>query len=165
MLLTIPVSMRILQRKMESKQLTIGRAGEHLVMYDLLSHGYKCFLTDQGLNYDVVIDIGRRMLRLQVKTTQKPGCISHTYKTSTYLFHVRRAGKGGKRFYAVDEFDGFALVTMDTRSVYYYPFHEQITRTLILRDGRQRGKYKTNYGKIAPYIEGFTLEKFLSDFK
>ena len=147
---------------MESEQLTIGRAGEHLTMYDLLSKGYKCFLTGQGLNYDLVIDIDGRLIRLQVKTTQKPGRISKAYATSTYLFHVRRAGKGGKRLYSIDEFDGFALVAMDTRRVYYYPFTKKIKKTLIFRDGRQRNNYRQYRGKISPYIEEFTLERFLA---
>ena len=146
---------------MESKEMNIGRAGEHLVMYDLLSRGYKCYMTEAGLNYDVVIDIDGRLVRLQVKTTQKPMCMSQKYKTTTYLFHVRRSGKGGKRVYDVGEFEGFALVAMDTKSVFYYPFTERITKTLILRDGRQKNDYMQNRGKLAPYIEEFTLERFL----
>jgi len=145
----------------ESKEMNIGRAGEHLVMYDLLSRGYKCYMTEQGMNYDIVIDLDGRIVRLQTKTTKQPGCISKKYKTATYLFHVRRAGKSGKRLYSVGEFEGFALVTMDTRSVYYYPFTEQIAKTLILRDNRQKLNYKQNRGKLAPYIEDFTLERFL----
>ena len=146
---------------MESKELTIGRAGEHLVMFDLLSKGYKCFMTDQGNNYDIVLEYKNKLIRLQVKTTQKPMLMNKEYKTKSYLFHVRRAGRGGKRYYSVKEFEGFALATLDTKSVYYYNFNNSIKRTLIFRD--RRFNYRVNAGKIAPYLDEFTLERFLNE--
>lgn len=144
-----------------SKELNLGRAGEHLVMFDLLTKGYKCFLTDQGVNYDIVLDLGSRLVRLQVKTTQKPAKMNTEYRNNVYLFCARRAGKKGKRNYEASEFDGFALVTLDTKSVYYYHFTEQVNRTLIFRDSRET--YKIYAGKISPHIEGFTLERFLEE--
>lgn len=144
-----------------SKELNIGRAGEYLVMFDLLSKGYQAFLTDQGVAYDVVLDLGCRLVRLQVKTTQKPAKMNKEYANNVYLFNVRRAGRGETRSYGTHEFDGFALVALDRKSVYYYPFKETINKTLLFRLNTET--YKTNTGQISPYIEGFTLEKFLLD--
>ena len=144
---------------MQSREMLIGRAGEHLVMFDLLSRGHKCFLTDQGVNYDVVLDVGSRLLRLQVKTTQAPMRMTKEYASLVYLFHPRRAGKKGKREYAVGEFDGFALVALDARTVHYYAFTETIRRTLIFRDRRQT--YKQTGPHVCPFIDEFTLDAFL----
>lgn len=148
---------------MESKQLNIGRAGEHLVMSDLLANGYNAMLTDQGMNYDVVIDRGGKLIRLQVKTTEKPGRMNKApgsaYASSTYLFHAKRAGRGGARLYGVAEFDAIAFVALDTKQIAYVPFDSVITKTIIMRDRRQ--KYRQNAGKIAPYIDEFPLEKML----
>jgi hypothetical protein len=55
-----------------SRELEMGKAAEHLVCADLLMKGYNAFLSDQGLPYDVVIDLGRRLVRVQVKGTAKP---------------------------------------------------------------------------------------------
>lgn len=144
-----------------SKELNIGRAGEYLVMFDLLSKGYQAFLTDQGVSYDVVLDLGYRLVRLQVKTTQKPSKMNKEYANNVYLFNVRRAGRRGLRSYETHEFDGFALVALDRKTVYYYPFKEKICRTLLFRLNTETYKVKT--GQVSPYIEGFTLEKFLSE--
>lgn len=38
-----------------SKELQLGKAGEHLVCFDLINQGYNAFLADQGLPYDVVV--------------------------------------------------------------------------------------------------------------
>ena len=49
--------------------LETGRAAEHLVVADLILSGYRAFLTEQGLPYDVVLDCGEKLYRLQVKAT------------------------------------------------------------------------------------------------
>jgi len=144
-----------------SKELNIGRAGEFLVMFDLLSKGYQAFLTDQGVAYDVVLDLGSRLVRLQVKTTQKPAKMNKEYANNVYLFNVRRAGRKGLRSYELHEFDGFALVALDRKEVYYYPFTQSICRTLLFRLNTET--YKTHTGQISPYIESFTLGRFLAD--
>lgn len=147
---------------MESKELRIGRAGQHLVMFDLLSKGFCCCQTEEGMPYDIVVDVNGLMIRLQVKTTTQPSRMNHEYRTATYLFHVRRAGRKGRREYALGEFEGFALVCMDTRSVWYYPFTETISKTLIFRvPGLQ---YKQQSGRRAPFMDEFTSDLFFSRF-
>ena len=36
--------------------LELGKAAEHLVVADLILSGYRAYLTEQGLPYDVVVD-------------------------------------------------------------------------------------------------------------
>jgi len=147
---------------MESKELRIGRAGQHLTMCDLLSKGFACCQTEEGMPYDIIVDLGVRMVRIQVKTTEKPGMMNDQYKVPTYRFNVRRAGRGGKREYQIGEFEGFALVCMDDRSVWYYPFTKSISKTLIFRV--PGATYFRNCGHIAPLISEFTSDRFFLGF-
>jgi hypothetical protein len=50
-----------------------------------------------------------------------------------YLYHVRRAGKRGKRQYASNEFDIIALVAMDIRVIAYLPLSDRVLQTIYLR--------------------------------
>lgn len=102
--------------------LAAGAAGEHLVCADLLMMGYRAFLADQNCPYDVAVDVGGRLIRIQVKSTRKakalPQRVGHF---PAYMWHVRRAGKGGARVYADGEFDLLACVALDVRRVAYLP--------------------------------------------
>ena len=83
---------------MIKNDLLVGVAGEHLVCCDLICNGYNAFMTDQGLPYDLILDVDDKLLRVQVKTTR-----THTElpqrktRFPSYLFHVRRCGNGGKK--------------------------------------------------------------------
>ena len=106
----------------EVDDLEIGKAAEHLVVADLILSGYRAYLTDQGLPYDVVIDEGGILYRLQVKATCQVRPVPQRKAfTPGYLFHVRRAGKGGRRVYQRDDFDLVALVALDIRVIAYMP--------------------------------------------
>jgi len=148
----------------QSNELNVGRAGEYLVMVDLISKGFKCFLTDQGINYDIVVDYNGRLIKLQVKATQRPRILQQRYVTPVYQFGIRRAGKGGKRQYDPKEFDGFALAVLDVRQVGYMFFREKMNRTVLVRDCRQREKYQQK-GKRASYLDEITFERFLIDYE
>lgn len=82
------------------EDLEVGKAAEHLVVADLILSGYRAYLSDQGLPYDVVIDASGVLLRLQVKSTRGYKAVPQRRNyIPGYLFHTRRAGKGGKRLY------------------------------------------------------------------
>ena len=100
--------------------LAAGAAGEHLVCADLLLQGYRAFLADQNCPYDVAVDVGGRLVRIQVKSTRAPKAVPQRVgHFPAYMWHVRRAGKGGRRTYAEGEFDLLALVALDSRKVAY----------------------------------------------
>lgn len=112
-----------------SKELQLGKAGEHLVVADLILQGYSAFLSDQGLNYDVIADCSGELIRVQVKTTLCPKDYLHRTKTtrgkglyefnrSVYRFGLRRA-KGGSRAMEIGLVDVFAFVALDTREIAY----------------------------------------------
>lgn len=104
-----------------SVDMEVGRAGEHLVMADLLLDGWVAYPTSQGVPYDIAVDIGSRVIRIQVKSTRMPKPASSlNRRTPLYVFHTRRAGKGGKRRYKNNEFDVLALVALDRKLIAYY---------------------------------------------
>jgi len=146
---------------MISKELQLGRAGEYLVLADLLLKGKQAFLTEQGASYDIVFEHNSRLIRLQVKSTRGFKILNRGYKNKVYSFHVRRCGKGGKRIYSTKEFDGFAFVTLNDRQVYYEAFNKRVNRSWIFRC--KTVKYCFTNQKTAPNIQNSTLERFLNE--
>jgi hypothetical protein len=140
--------------------LELGKAAEHLVVADLILQGRRAYLTDQGLPYDVVVDIDGRLLRIQVKSTRCQKAIpQRKYTTPGYLFSVRRAGKGGKRLYSAADFDLVALVALDIRMIAYLPFDEAIKQTIYLRPvGHQPSANATRLRNI----DGFPFDRALT---
>ena len=113
--------------------LAAGTAGEHLVCADLLLAGYRAFLADQNCPYDVAVEIGGRLVRIQVKATRAPRTIpQRATHRAAYLFHTRRAGKRGQRRYAADDFDVLALVALDIRRIAYVP-HVDLRDNILIR--------------------------------
>lgn len=104
-----------------SAEMEMGRAGEYLVMADLLLAGWVAYPTSQGVPYDIAVDIGHRVVRVQVKSTKDPKSGSSMHRgTPLYVFQTRRAGKAGHRRYSNSDFDVLALVALDRRLVAYY---------------------------------------------
>lgn len=117
-----------------SPEMEAGRAGEYLVLADLLLNGWVAYPTSQGVPYDVAVDIGKRVIRVQVKSTllpKTPGSINRA--TPIYVFHTKRAGKAGKRRYGTDDFDILALVALDRRLIAYYAMCESRHDCIAIR--------------------------------
>lgn len=103
-----------------SKELQTGKAGEYLVCADLILKGFVAFPSEQGLPYDVLLDTGEKIIRIQVKTTSGPRVIpQRSTDTKAYIFNVKRCGKGNANRYGINEIDVFALVCLDTRMIGY----------------------------------------------
>ena len=119
----------------DSKQLQIGKAGEYLVCADLIMKGFIAFPSEQGLPYDVLLDNGDKLLKVQVKTTEKQRLITQERANPipVYSFNIKRAGNGGKTRYGLNEIDLFALVCLDTMSIGYLKNNEMPTTINILQ--------------------------------
>jgi hypothetical protein len=125
----------------EPTDLEVGAAGEHLVCADLLLSGFRAFRSDQSCAYDVAVDLGGRLIRLQVKSTRMPRQTPQreTHQPS-YQFHVRRSGRFGRKIYDANAFDLLALVGLDIRqAAYMLPSAAQST-VHIRPPGTDRGK-------------------------
>jgi len=123
----------------QTNDLQIGIAGEHLVCADLIKKGYKAYLSDQGLSYDVIADIDGKLYKVQVKTTSKYRAIPQRKKyTPAYLFWIRRCGKGGKKTYTEGDFDFMALVALD-KGIIGYLKPDLVRGTMHLNEKKLRG--------------------------
>lgn len=130
----------------DSKQLQIGKAGEYLVCADLILKGFIAFPSEQGLPYDVLLDNGEKLLKIQVKTTEKPRTVKQRAKdTICYIFSIKRAGSKGKTKYNESEIDLFALVCLDTMQIGYLKNKEMPT-TINIRVDALRGSYYDEKG-------------------
>lgn len=113
--------------------LKIGTAAEHIVCADLLLAGYNAFMTGQHCPYDVAVQIGARLIRIQVKGTMEQRSIpNRDIHVPAYVWNVRRAGKKQSRLYGVDEFDILALVALDIRKIAYMP-PSRVKQTIHIR--------------------------------
>ena len=98
--------------KKYNNELDIGKAGEHLACAILIKQGYRCFLSDQGLSYDIVIERERKFYTVQVKTTTHK--INTNKSKNIYRFDLRN-GKGSTKRYK--DIDIFAFVFLDKMKV------------------------------------------------
>ena len=145
-----------------SNELQIGKAGEYLVCADLIMKGLVAFPSEQGLPYDVLVDNGKRLLKIQVKTTTAPRIIPQRAKdTCAYIFNVKRCGKNGSQRYNDAEIDMFALVCLDTRKVGYL-LNGDMPETLNLRVDSLRGTYYDEKG-IQDFEKAVELSKTISN--
>jgi len=130
----------------DSKQLQIGKAGEYLVCADLIIKGFVAFPSEQGLPYDVLLDTGGKLLKVQVKTTEKPRLIQQrSNPIPAYIFSIKRAGANGKTRYEEKEIDVFALVCLETMQVGYLT-NKQMPTTINIRVDALRGSYYDEKG-------------------
>lgn len=148
------------QRK--SNELQIGKAGEYLACADLCMMGLIAFPSEQGLPYDVLIDVDNHILKCQVKTTLKPRIILQRKKeTKAYIFNVKRKGTGGLKRYSDKEVDVFALVCLDARSVGYI-LNKDMPDTINIRVDALRGTYYDEKG-ISDYKKAIVLSESISN--
>jgi hypothetical protein len=104
--------------------LDVGKAAEHLVCADLLLQGYRAFLSDQGLPYDVLIEHGGRLIRVQVKSTLAQCNVNMKGRNPrmSYSGGVRYRGRKQKGERLSDiHCDIVALVALDIRAIAYIP--------------------------------------------
>lgn len=125
--------------------LDIGKAAEHLVCADLIVQGYRAYLSDQGLPYDVLVDIAGRVVRVQVKATCFPRNLNATGRAERqgYSFHIRRRGKRQDQRLCEKDCDIVAVVALDIAQIAYLPVSEcGQTLQIMPPDYEFKGKFK-----------------------
>jgi DNA-binding XRE family transcriptional regulator len=129
-----------------SNELQIGKAGEYLVCADLILMGFIAFLSEQGLPYDVLLDTGEKLLRVQVKTTTGVRVVPQRKSESKmYIFNIKRHGKNNVNRYTPHEVDLFALVCLETRKVGYL-LPNDMPETINIRADELKGTYYDEKG-------------------
>lgn len=131
----------------KSNELQIGKAGEYIVCADLIIQDYIAFPSEQGLPYDIIMDSGEKLFRVQVKTTLEPRKIPQRNKDSyAYIFNIQRHGnQNNLRKYNNTEVDFFALVALDSKQIAYIP-NEEMKSTMNFRVPSLRGSYYDEQG-------------------
>lgn len=99
-----------------------GNASEARVIAAYIEAGFIVSLPfGGGAPYDLIVDTGRRLLRVQVKTGRlRNGCV--LFPT---LRHSGRDSLG--RRYQIGEFDIFAVFCPDNDGIYVFPHDGQLT--------------------------------------
>lgn len=140
-----------------------GKVGEYLVCADLILKGYVAFPSEQGLHYDVVLSVGNKLYKVQVKATRKPIPVpQRKNRTEKYCINIRRCGKGGRKSYEENDVDIFALVALDTKVIGYIKTSEAKQTMFFLPENGfmaigKKGKANLSAQKISEY----KLEKCL----
>jgi hypothetical protein len=139
-----------------------GKAGEYLVCADLILKGFIAYPSEQGLPYDVVLDMGGKLLKVQVKATrthkQTPQRVGNV---NTYGFNVKRRGKGNRGEHTSESCDLFAFVALDERQIGYMP-NKDAKQTMFFRVESMRGTYRDeiiNTPTRGRYLSDYTLER------
>ena len=145
-----------------SDKLQIGKAGEYLVCADLIVKGFVAYPSEQGLPYDVVLDNGKKLLKVQVKTTSKPRVVPQRKKeTKGYVFDIKRTGNGNSKEMKDGDADLLALVCLDTRNVGYLD-KSSIRQMVTYRVDALRGTYYDESG-VQDYERAKELHKTISN--
>lgn len=97
-------------------QMKLGKVGQHLVCADLLSMGFDAFFAGEGLGYDVIVDLGSCVKRIQVKTTSERKDAGKS--KAIYRFYLK-TGKGARKTYKPQAFDLCAFVCLDSGKIAY----------------------------------------------
>lgn len=142
--------------------LHIGKAGEYLVCADLILKGFTCYPSEQGLPYDVVLDNGNKLIKVQVKTTKGITYLNQRKNlTGNYLFDVKTHGNRNSNRYKKYDVDIFALVCLDIMKIGYITFKDA-RKTLIFRADELRGQYYDEKG-IKDYERVMDLYKTIKN--
>jgi hypothetical protein len=141
-----------------SSELQTGKAGEYLVCADLILKGLIAFPSEQGLPYDVLLDTGKKLLKVQLKTAEGVRTVQQRAKeTKCYIFNIKRHGKQNNQRYTTNEIDIFALVCLDTREIGYLK-NTETPDTINIRADYLRGAYYDEKG-VADFEKVLELNK------
>jgi hypothetical protein len=160
---TPSISLRVISNGVGD--LEAGIAGEHLVCADLILQGCEAFMAGDGRSYDVVLDLGGKLLRIQVKSARhaKP-IIPRQRDYLAYHYNPRRRGTAANRVLDQSEFDLLALVALDTGQIAYLPASEYRQMFYMRPDGAEAGK-RANGGGVGRRFAHYPLRQALKSLR
>lgn len=123
---------------------SIGTAGEHLVMADLVLKDFEVYKAQEGLPHDLLIDTGSKYLKVQVKAVSKPNQAEG--KTPSYTFRLTCGRNNIHKKYSTKDVDLFAIVALDILKVGYTQNNGTITNVAVREDSN-----KFNYDVFKDY--------------
>lgn len=135
----------------------VGNRSESVVLAAYIQAGFAVSVPfGNGCAYDLVVDTGSRLLKVQVKTGwQRQGCLIFKGRR-----RVRDSRRNGMRRYREGEVDYFAVYFPPTASIYVVPFG------VIGVDGFLRLAPALNgQRKLIRWATDFTWEKHLEGLR
>jgi hypothetical protein len=132
-----------------------GNLSESKVLTAYIQAGFLVSLPfGGGAPYDLIVDTGRRLLKVQVKTGRlRNGCV--LFPTQRYSGHD---GKG--RGYDADELDVFAVYCPDNEQIYIVPLGDHTTEgRLRCFETRNRQQQKIRWAR------GYEFEAHVSSLR
>lgn len=95
----------------------LAKSAEFLAAYDISRRGLECMLAGEGMRYDLLVDAGGAIKRVQVKSNRRAVLRAARSKGRSYTF-----GKDSNPLNGYgDAIDLFALVALDVGCVLYVP--------------------------------------------
>jgi hypothetical protein len=134
-----------------SRELQIGKAAEHVACADLMLQGFNAFLSDAGLPYDLLVDVGGAVHRVQVKSTLGIFRRSDRKEQPRYRFGLRRGADSRRP--TIGAFDAVAFVALDTRRVAYVRAED------LVRNGQIIGTVEIADEETGKRWGNFTFQK------
>jgi hypothetical protein len=140
---------------MKSTTYDRGNISESIVMTPYLRAGFTVAIPyGAGAPYDLIVDAGTGLYRIQVKTGWlRKGCI--LYKTKR---RVREAHPYATRLYTESEVDYFAIYYPLTESLYVVPFKVCSGTGCLRLDAVRNGQQK-----LIRWASDFTWEKHVEE--
>lgn len=155
---------------MDGSYLHQSLSAEYLVASDLTKQGYAVSTAAEGLPYDLLVDVGVKVLRVQVKSTKGLRASNPNKSTARYIFRISKI-KGNQ--YTKNSFDIIAFVASDIGLVGYLPIGDVIDLTTILLKGpdqsnglytqRDKGIQDLPFNEaLQPFLPTFSLDEELT---
>lgn len=117
-----------------SGSLRMGRAAEYLVVADLLLSGFEAFPSDQGLPFDVVVEVYGTLKRIQVKATTK--VFENDKNAGVYRFEMRSSSRSKERnpIHRIWSTDYYAFVALDKKKIAYFYMDELFCGSRLIEE-------------------------------
>ena len=126
----------------------IGDVGELTFMLKAKKLGLTVLTPFSAINsYDVAIDNGRNILKIQVKTVNTL-CIRHGKRTPGIFSAILARGSQQKTQYTSNDVDYFAIYIMPMNQFFIIPFNAITTKTIKLHPlkiDHKFSKYQENW--------------------
>jgi hypothetical protein len=134
-----------------------GNSSEGIILAAYLRAGFVVSIPfGNGAAYDLIIDTGERLLKIQVKTGWRSrGCLFYKNRR-----RIRDTSRNGMRKYKAEEFDYLAIYDPQSDAIYVVP------SIMMEADGRLRLEPSQNgQEKLVKWASNYTWERHIASLK
>jgi hypothetical protein len=131
--------MEIVEQKREHTKLIGDRTTAMVLAHLLTKYESVCIPFGDNLRYDLLVDTGEKVLRIQCKTGRlrqgsvRFATVSYSYHHPSYVNGIREGKQINARHPYKGQADLFGVYCPETREVYLFPVDEAGASTISLR--------------------------------